>query len=122
VLRVDRLDRPPAAQAELDHLPVALVPAGAQQPAILRLVGEEHPVLQPFTRPPPVDDGSRAARLDAGHARRERPHRRQRVVLAAVVHDDRRIALERPGRRGRGRGEDDERGRRCEPPGHGAAS
>ena len=48
VLRVDRLDRPPGrGDAELDELPVALVAPGADDPAVLVLVGVVEPVLDP---------------------------------------------------------------------------
>src|SRR5918994_1083996 len=47
VLAVDRTDGAAAAEPVLDHLPVARVAAGAEDPAVLRVGGEEHPVLQP---------------------------------------------------------------------------
>ena len=40
----------PRRSAVLDELPVALVAARPQQAAVLRVVGEEHPVLEPVAR------------------------------------------------------------------------
>ena len=112
VLRVDRPDRHAVAQAVLDHLPVALVAPGPEQAAVLRVGREEHPVLQPRAR--------RAGRRPSAAAGRSgtpgtRPanacDRRQRIRLAARVHDDRRVARQRTGRV-RVTGEPQEHGRR----------
>jgi hypothetical protein len=105
VLRVDRLHDAIAPQAVLDDLPVALVAAGPQDAAILSVVREQQPVLQPRSDPPAVDGGPRRSAAHAGHAPGERLHGGERGSLAAVMHDDGRVALERRGRRGgRGRG------------------
>jgi hypothetical protein len=89
------------------------VPPGAQDPAILRVVGVEEPVLQPR---PAVAARDRTAVGDVGQrgdarlqrdavpfdARGERLDRRGAVALALVVPQERRVLLEEGRRNGDG--------------------
>jgi hypothetical protein len=92
MLRVDRLETTPGGgDPVLDELPVPGVAAGADDPAVLVLVGEVQSVLQPHPTAPVrhrwAIGGGRAVgnnTLD----RRKRRRRSERETLGSVVDDD----------------------------------
>jgi hypothetical protein len=101
MLRVDRLETPAGGRDPvLDELPVALVAAGADDPAILVLVPVEEPVLQPQPAATVGDRapvGGRRAGSDLARGRRDGRCRGERKALGGVVDDD-----GREGHQGRG--------------------
>ena len=105
------------AEPDLQHLPVALVAAAAHDPAILRVVGIEEPVLQP--QPPAVADGVAvdACRRAPGARRRgaaqEGVDGDGRAGLARVEHEHGRVAAQQLGVGGGAGGRRDERAARA---------